>query len=76
MYANVGIKGPLANIILEGILNWTFALHVRGRKIANVQFNPFAGEADIAIAAVDVSISLPPHSGYAKAAANVPLESI
>jgi hypothetical protein len=75
MYANVGIKGPLANILLEWILNWTFAVHVRGRKIANVQFNPFAGEADIAIGAMDVSISLTLHSGYAKAAAIVPLES-
>jgi hypothetical protein len=57
-------------------LNWTFALHIRGRKIANVQFNPFAGRADIAIMTADVSISLSLHSGYAKAAASFHLESI
>jgi hypothetical protein len=40
---------------------------------SNAKSPDAAGEADIAIMAADVSISLGLHSGYAKAAANVPL---
>jgi len=57
-------------------MNWTFALLIRGGRIANVQSIPLAGTADIAIKTGAVSISLALHSGYAKAAANLHFESI
>jgi hypothetical protein len=39
LFANVGIKGPLANMTFSGVLDLAFALRIRGQGVANAQIH-------------------------------------